>query len=122
MISTVLIVDDNESIIELISEFLKDEGCTPISTHFLQAEQFFSSERTAFYDMVVINGHPAYYESILKLHFHILSSNSETPVFVLTNKFEIGKSQMESLKSGGCVLIDDFTCIFSTLAKKLHAL
>lgn len=121
MISTVLIVDDNKGIIELISSFLKDEGCTPISTHFLQAEQIFSFNHSVC-DMLIINCHPAYYENILKLHLQVLSEKPTMPVFVLTNKLEMENPQIESLKNGGCVLIDNSTHIFPTLAKKLHEL
>jgi len=114
--SRVLIVDDDETIIEVISYFFKEKGYLIDSTNFYEVVERFIQKHSC-YSYIVINANPAYYEQIFKLHFQILIHRPDISVFVMTSKFSSDSMHIEALRST-CIILDDLTEVLSTLENK----
>lgn len=99
-IPTVLVVDDDASVIDLLTGYLEEKNFIVVSTNFDEAEKVFSANPDII-DSVVINGDPRKYDKILLLNEKILETKPETPRAVLSNSLEDDVPQ-ESKKKWMC--------------------
>lgn len=104
MVKSVLVIDDDSSVKELLTLFLKEHSYKVITTDFNNALGVLDAKSSDI-DAVLVNGDPNRYQNILDVSEKIIRTKPETPVIILASLFEERAPELQLLKNRGCTVL-----------------